>query len=154
MKSVYQEYMGKKLAIGNNKFIMDFIFISMPYARFVSRWFANVPNINLGIMQAYLTEKGKKVKTFHFHLDFLPFLRQHNPRIMENLIKLTEHFGVEYMGLDYIFASVLFEENYRGSQDRFRERFDSLGLTMDDFEEMRGFSRAFLDASYAKCIPI
>ena len=46
----------------------DFIFISMPYARFISRWFANVPNINLGIMQAYLGEKGKTVKTFHFHL--------------------------------------------------------------------------------------
>lgn len=73
---------------------MDFLFISMPYARFISRWFANVPNINLGIMQSFLTEKGKSVKTFHFHLYFLPYLKTINPRITENLLKLTEQFGV------------------------------------------------------------
>ncbi len=78
----------------------------MPYARFISKWFANVPNINLGIMQAFLAEKGNSIKTFYFHLEFLPYLRRFNPRITENLLKLTEQFGVEFMGLDYVFASI------------------------------------------------
>src|SRR4030042_4227491 len=108
----------------------------MPYARFISKWFANVPNINLGIMQSFLTGKGKSVKTFHFHLDFLPYLKHFPPRITENLVTLTEQFGVEYMGLDYIFASLLFEKNYTASRDLFRDRLDAAGLTISDFEEL------------------
>ena len=67
----------------------------MPYARFISKWFANIPNINLGIMQSYLAEKGRSVKTFHFHLDFLPYLRGLPVPFQENLLKMTEQFGVE-----------------------------------------------------------
>jgi hypothetical protein len=132
---------------------MDFIFISMPYARFISKWFANIPNINLGIMQAYLTEKGKSVKTFHFHMDFLPYIRSLSPRIEENLLKITEQFGVEYMGLDYVFASLLFEDNYVKSKDRFRERLESFGLPLNDFEELRGAAREFIESIFARLSP-
>jgi hypothetical protein len=129
---------------------MDFIFISMPYARFISRWFAHVPNINLGIMQAYLEEKGKRVKTFHFHLEFLPYLDRLSPHIKENLFKLTEQFGVEYMGLDYVFASLFFEDKYLKSRERFKERLDALGLSMGDFEELRRIAQSFIDSCFSK----
>jgi radical SAM superfamily enzyme YgiQ (UPF0313 family) len=125
----------------------------MPYARFISKWFANVPNINLGIMQSFLSGKGKSVKTFHFHLDFLPWLKNFSQRIADNLVKLTEQFGVEYMGLDYIFASLLFEENYAASHDLFRERLDAAGLTMSDFEELRGVAKTFIGSSFSKIAP-
>jgi len=131
----------------------DFIFISMPYARFISRWFANVPNINLGIMNAYLEEKGKNVKTFHFHLEFLPYINGLPRRLKENLLKLTEQFGVEYMGLDYIFASLFFEDRYFKSKERFTERLNSLGLTLTDFEELRGIARSFIDSCFLKLSP-
>jgi hypothetical protein len=131
----------------------DFIFISMPYARFISRWFANIPNINLGIMQSYLEEKGKSVKTFHFHLEFLPFLESLPPRIKENLFKLTEQFGVEYMGLDYIFASLFFEDFYSKSKERFMQRLDSLGLSLGNFEELRGVAQLFADSCFSKLLP-
>jgi radical SAM superfamily enzyme YgiQ (UPF0313 family) len=125
----------------------------MPYARFISKWFANVPNINLGIMQSFLTEKGKSTKTFHFHLDFLPYLKNFPQRITDNLVTLTEQFGVEYMGLDYIFASLLFEKNYAASHDLFRERLDAAGLTMSDFEELRGVAKTFIESSFSKIAP-
>ena len=133
--------------------MIDFIFISMPYARFISRWFANVPNINLGIMKAYLEEKGKHVKTFHFHLEFLPYINGLPLRLKENLLKLTEQFGVEYMGLDYIFASLFFEDRYFKSKERFTERLHSLGLTLTDFEELRGIVRSFIDSCFLKLSP-
>jgi Radical SAM superfamily len=132
---------------------MDFIFISMPYARFISRWFANVPNINLGIMQSYLEEKGKNVKTFHFHLDFLPYIDGLPPHIKGNLLTLTEQFGVEYMGLDYIFASLVFEDTYLTSKERFTERLDSLGLSLNNFEELRRIARSFVDSCFSKLLP-
>ncbi len=132
---------------------MDFIFVSMPYARFISKWFANVPNINLGIMQSFLTGKGRSAKTFHFHLDFLPYLKNFPPRITENLATLTEQFGVEYMGLDYIFASLLFEKNYSVSHDLFRERLDAVGLTMNEFEELRDVAGSFIESSFSKIAP-
>ncbi len=133
---------------------MDFIFISMPYARFISRWFANVPNINLGIMQAYLEERGWGVRTFHFHLDFLPYLEQFPSHVKENLIALTEQFGVEYMGLDYLYASLFFESHYLQSKDRFAERLQVLGLSVDDFEELRRVARSFVDACFGKLAPL
>jgi radical SAM superfamily enzyme YgiQ (UPF0313 family) len=132
---------------------MDFIFISMPYARFISRWFAHVPNINLGIMQAYLEEKGKSVKTFHFHLEFLPYLDRLPPHIKETLFKLTEQLGVEYMGLDYVFASLFFEEQYLKSRERFRERFDALGLSAGDFEELRRIAQSFIESCFSRLSP-
>jgi len=125
----------------------------MPYARFISKWFANIPNINLGIMQAYLPEKGRSVKTFHFHLDFLPYLRSLSPRIEENLLKITEQFGVEYMGLDYIFASILFEDSYMKSKDRFQERLESFGLPLNDFEELREAAGTFIESTLARLSP-
>ena len=132
---------------------MDFIFISMPYARFISRWFANVPNINLGIMQSYLRKKGRDVGTFHFHLEFIPYLDNLPPHVKENLFTLTEQFGVEYMGLDYVYASLLFEERYLKSKERFKERLDSLGLSLSDFDELRDVARSFLDACFSRLIP-
>jgi len=125
----------------------------MPYARFISKWFANIPNINLGIMQAYLAKKGKSVKTFHFHLDFLPYLRSLGPRIEENLLRITEQFGVEYMGLDYIFASLLFEDNYMKSRQRFQERLESFGLPLNDFEELREVAGTFIESAFARLSP-
>ena len=122
----------------------------MPYARFISKWFANIPNINLGIMQSYLAGKGKSAKTFHLHLGFLSFLRNFDPRITDNLLKLTEQFGVEYMGLDYVFATLLFEERYQNSKDRFADRLASLGLTLTDFEEIRETAGAFIKSAYSK----
>jgi len=89
-------------------------------------------------MKAYLEDKGKHVKTFHFHLEFLPYINGLPLRLKENLLKLTEQFGVEYMGLDYIFASLFFEDRYFKSKERFTERLHSLGLTLTDFEELRG----------------
>jgi Radical SAM superfamily len=133
--------------------MIDFIFISMPYARFISRWFANVPNINLGIMKAYLEEKGKNVKTFHFHLEFLPYIEGLPVRFKENLLKLTEQFGVEYMGLDYIFASLFFEDLYSKSRERFIERLNALGLSLSDFEELRGIAQSFIDSCLLKLSP-
>jgi len=132
---------------------MDFIFISMPYARFVSRWFANVPNINLGIMQSYLKEKGKKVKTFHFHLEFLPYLNRMDPRLKENLLKLTEQYGVEYMGLDYIFASIFFDESYQRSKENFGERLEALGLNLKDFDELRQVAQSFIESAFDRLSP-
>jgi hypothetical protein len=131
---------------------MDFLFISMPYARFISRWFANVPNINLGIMQAYLEEKERSVKTFHFHLDFLPFIDGFPPQIKENLLTMTEQFGVEYMGLDYVFASLFFEDTYLKSKERFRERLDALGIPPGAFEELRGVAKSFADSCFSKLL--
>jgi hypothetical protein len=155
-KSAFQNLSLSRLEKGtnlsNNK-IMDFIFVSMPYARFISKWFANVPNINLGIMQAFLKGKGKSVKTFHFHLEFLPYLKGLPPGITENLIALTEQYGVEYMGLDYIFASLLFEDEYLRSKGRFSERLDSLGLSLNDFEQLRQVVLAFTETVFSRLSP-
>ncbi|MDQ7787645.1 MAG: radical SAM protein [Thermodesulfovibrionales bacterium] len=132
---------------------MDFLFISMPYARFISRWFSNMPNINLGIMQALLTEKGKKVKSFHFHLEFLPFIRRANPRVWDQFLAQSEQFGVEYMGLDYLFASLLFDDRYRESEDLFKERLESIGLTLTNFDTLREITRSFIEYAFGKISP-
>ena len=132
---------------------MDFLFISMPYARFISRWFAHVPNINLGIMQALLTGKGKQVKTFHFHLEFLPYLENTAPDIWKKFLSQTEMCGVEYMGLDYLFATLLFEERYKRSANLFSERLESIGLTTEDFKTMRDVVRLFADSVFSKVSP-
>lgn len=129
---------------------MDFVFISMPYARFISRWFSNVPNVNLGIMQAYLKSKGIRVKTFHFHLEFLPFISGHNPKLWENFLRGSEKFGIEYMGLDYVFASLLFEDMYESSKNLFIERLESIGLTIQDFENMRVLAEAFINSAFSR----
>ncbi len=131
---------------------VDFIFISMPYSRFISRWFANVPNVNLGIMQAFLKSKGVKVKTFHFHLDFLPFITRQDPKLWENFLRGSEEFGVEYMGLDYVFASLLFENEYQSSKDLFIERLESIGLAIYDFENMRELARVFINSAFSRVI--
>ena len=133
--------------------VMDFLFISMPYTRFISRWFANMPNINLGIMQALLTGKGRRVQSFHFHLDFLPYLKSLDPRLWEKFLAQTEQFGIEYMGLDYAFASLFFEQKYQISHTLFRERLDSMGLTVNDFEHMRDIARSFCDSCFEKLSP-
>jgi hypothetical protein len=132
---------------------MDFIFICMPYSKFDSKWFANVPNINLGIAEAFLTKKGKRVKSFHFHLEFLRHLKAFDPEIRKNLVKLSEQFGVEYLGLDYVFASLLFEERYFVSRERFQERLQSLGLTLKDFDILREVARAFIEFAFSKVSP-
>jgi hypothetical protein len=129
---------------------MDFIFISMPYAKFDSKWFANVPNINLGILQAFLTEKDKQVKTFHFHLGFSPYLSGLNGETRENFVRLSAEPGVEYLSLDYVFASILFEDKYLASQDRFAERLNSVGLSLDHFEALREVARSFVDFAYSE----
>ncbi|MEW6570260.1 MAG: radical SAM protein [Nitrospirota bacterium] len=131
----------------------DFIFVSMPYARFISRWFANVPNVNLGIMQSFLTEKGKSVKTFHFHLEFLPFIQKYDSRLWKDFLNGSEHFGVEYIGLDYVFATLIFRDKYELSKEPFRERLGSVGLTLDHFEEMRRLAEAFVDLCFSKLSP-
>jgi len=125
----------------------------MPYTRFISRWFANTPNINLGIMQALLTEKGRSTKSFHFHLDFLPHMRSIEPQLWENFLNQSEQFGVEYMGVDYVFASILFQDSYEKSKHLFRERLDAMGLTLDDFETMRGIVKTFAESAFMKLSP-
>ena len=129
--------------------VMDFIFVSMPYAKFDSKWFANVPNINLGILNALLSEKGKKVKTFHFHLAFEAFLMDCNAEVRENFLKLSAQFGVEFLGLDYVFASLLFEDRYLASRGRFEERLSALQLTLDDFESLREVAGSFVGFSFS-----
>ena len=132
---------------------MDFVFISMPYSKFDSKWFSNVPNINLGIAEAFLAKKGKGAKSFHFHLKFLPHLRGFDPEILESLVKLSAPFGVEYLGLDYVFASLLFEERYFTSRNRFQERLQSVGLTLNDFDILREVARAFIDDVFSELSP-
>jgi hypothetical protein len=122
----------------------------MPYGKFDSRWFANVPNINLGVLHALLTEKGKQVKAYHFHLAFLPYLNDFDHEVRENLVKLSRQFGVEHLGLDYVFASLLFEDLYLKSTGRFRERLGSIGLTLDDFEVCREVARSFVDFTFSR----
>lgn len=128
---------------------MDFIFVSMPYGKFDSRWFSNVPNINLGILDAFLSERGMQVKTFHWHLEFVPFLRGCRAEVRDNFVKLAQQFGVEYLGLDYVFASLLFEDRYQASREGFQERLKFIGLTLKDFEALRGVARAFIESSFA-----
>ncbi len=132
---------------------MDFIFLSMPYAKFDSKWFANVPNINLGILDALLSASGKNAKTFHFHLAFLPFLNRFDERLSQSLTEVSQYLGVEYLGLDYVFASLLFEERYQISKDRFAERLDSVELTLDEFEGWREAARAFIESAFSKISP-
>jgi len=131
----------------------DFVFVSMPYARFISRWFSNIPNINLAIMQSYLKKKGKKVKTFHFHLEFLPFINKFSNLIWKNFLERSEQFGIEVMSIDYVFASLLFEESYENSLDKFYERLSTIGVSMNEFEGMRDIARQFLDYTYYRLLP-
>ncbi|MFA6055923.1 MAG: radical SAM protein [Thermodesulfovibrionales bacterium] len=125
----------------------------MPYSRFISRWFANTPNINLGIMQALLTEKGRNTKSFHFHLDFLPYLRHIRPELWKKFLNQSEQVGIEYMGLDYVFASLLFQDAYAKSENLFRDRLDTMGLTLDEFETMRGIAKTFAESAFLKLSP-
>lgn len=131
----------------------DFVFVSMPYARFISRWFSNVPNINLGIMQSFLKKKGKMVKTFHFHLEFLPFINRYSPTVWRNFLEKSEEFGVEIMSIDYVFASLLFEENYKDSIEKFEERLNSIGITLSEFEKMRDIAKQFIDYAFYRLLP-
>ncbi|HMK50001.1 MAG TPA: radical SAM protein, partial [Thermodesulfovibrionales bacterium] len=64
-----------------------------------------------------------------------------------------EQFGVEYMGVDYVFASLLFQESYERSKHLFRERLGSMGLTLDDFETMRGVVKNFADSAFTRLSP-
>ena len=125
----------------------------MPYSRFISRWFANVPNINLGIMQALLNKRGRSARTFHFHLDFLPYLKSVDARYWENFLERSERFGVEYMGIDYVFASLLFENTYARSKNLIGDRLESMGLRLDDFETMRNLAGAFSESAYRRLSP-
>jgi hypothetical protein len=133
---------------------IDFVFISMPYSKFDSRWFANVPNINLGILDALLPEKGKTTKTFHFHLAFQDFLRRFDRRVTQDLTALSQPMGVEFLGLDYVFASLLFEERYLASRERFEARLGALQLNLDAFEQLREVARSFVDAAFSQVHPI
>jgi len=129
---------------------MDFIFISMPYAKFDSKWFSNVPNINLGILEALLSERDRSVKSFHFHLDFLPYLETYGSGIEKNFKRLSELFGVEYLGLDYVFGSILFEIKYLDSREEFRDRLNSVGLSINGFEVLRDVARSFIDYAFSR----
>jgi len=129
---------------------VDFIFISMPYAKFDSKWFSNVPNINLGMLEALLNEGDRSVKSFHFHLDFLPHLKTYGSGIERNFKKLSELFGVEYLGLDYVFASILFGNKYLDSREEFRHRLNSVGLSINEFEKLRDVARSFTDYAFSK----
>jgi hypothetical protein len=132
---------------------MDFVFVSMPYAKFDSRWFSNVPNINLGILQSFLTEQRKRTKTFHFHMEFLPYLRRFSRQVQSDFLKLSEQFGVEYLGLDYVFASLLFEDKYKLSGEQFQDRLGSVGLTLNDFEVLREVCKSFIEYAFSKLSP-
>jgi len=127
---------------------MDFVFISMPYAKTDSAWFSNVPNINLGVLNALLTGGGKQVKTFHFHLAFLPYIREVDTELEEAFCRLSHQLGVEYLSLDYVFASILFENRYLASKGRFGERLTSVGLTLSDFERTREVANSFVESAY------
>jgi hypothetical protein len=132
---------------------MEYIFVSMPHARFDSPWFANVPNINLGMLQGFLSKMGKTVRTFHFHMEYLSHVKSFGPGIEQRFVKLSREFGVEYLSLDYVFASLLFPDVYEKSQDRFRARLDPIGLTLNDFEMFRDVAKSFVNASFARMTP-
>ncbi len=125
----------------------------MPYARFISSWFANIPNINLGIIQSLLTQKGKKVKSFHFHLDFLPYLKKFESNLWEKFLFQTERSGIEYMGLDYIFASLLFNDKFIKSQKLINERLNYINLNLTDFLNMRQIADTFIEIEFNKLMP-
>ena len=76
-----------------------------------------------------------------------------NPRLMEKFVSQTEQFGVEYMGLDYVFASLLFEDTYQKSKQLFDERLISIGLTLHDFEELRDAARTFNESAFLRLSP-
>jgi radical SAM superfamily enzyme YgiQ (UPF0313 family) len=132
---------------------MDFIFISMPYAKYDSKWFANVPNINLGIMKAFLDDQDKEAQTFHFHMTFLQHLHDTLGETGEAVLRDVQQFGVEFLGLDYVFASLAFEEQYQESVGRFEERLAAVGLTLDDFEMLRGSARSFVENALTEIRP-
>ncbi len=125
----------------------------MPYARFISRWFANIPNINLGMIQSFLTQKGKKVKTFHFHLDFLPYIKKFDPKMWERFLFQTEQSGIEFMGLDYVFASLLFNDKFIKSQKLINERLNSININLTDFLNMRQIADSFIETEFNKLMP-
>lgn len=129
---------------------MDCIFVSMPYARFDSPWFANVPNINLGIIPPFLGRKGLSVKSFHFHMDFIFYIRQFGREIERNFVRLAQDYGVEYLSLDYVFATLLYEAHYLRSRDRFAHRLKGIGLSLDHFELFRQVTQSFLDDVLAR----
>lgn len=129
---------------------MDCIFVSMPYARFDSRWFAHVPNINLGIIPPLLGRKGLSVKSFHFHMDFIFHIKQFGREIERNFVRLAQDYGVEYLSLDYVFATLLYEDNYFRSRDRFAHRLKGIGLSLDHFELFRQVAQSFLDDVLAR----
>lgn len=112
-----------------------------------------MPNINLGIMQSLLAEKGVNAKSFHFHLEFLPFIRRTNPHVWDQFLAQSEQFGVEYMGLDYLFASLLFDDRYRESEDLFGERLESIGLTLSNFNALREIAGSFIEYTFGTISP-
>ncbi len=131
---------------------MDFIFVSMPYAKFDSTWFSNVPNINLGILQGLLNNQGRSTKTFHFHMEFLSYLRQFSRQVYKDFSTLSGQFGVEYLGLDYVFASLLFEDKYKLSGE-LQARLADVGLTLNDFEVLREVCKSFIEHAFSRLSP-
>jgi len=129
---------------------MDFIFISMPFSQFDSMLLANVPNRNLGIAEALLSNDGWRVKTYHFHLAFLPYLREsYGDAVVKSLHQIRK-FGMKFMGLDYVFGSILYEDNYLVSRDNFQERLSALDLDLDDFELFRDIARSFAKKCFSQ----
>ena len=125
----------------------------MPYARFDSKWFAHVPNINLGIMTPLLGQRGRSVKSFHLHMGFMSHLKEFGPDIEQNFVRLSREFGVEYLSLDYVFATLLFEAAYVRSRERFQERLKGIGLSLDDLERFRQVAQSFLNNVLATLDP-
>jgi radical SAM superfamily enzyme YgiQ (UPF0313 family) len=83
-------------------------------------------------------------------MEFLPYLRRFNRQVQDDFIKLSEQFGVEYLGLDYVFASLLFEDKYLQSKELFQDRLASVGLTLNDFEVLREVCKSFIENAFSK----
>jgi len=132
---------------------MDFVFVSMPYARFDSKWFANVPNINLGMLNGLLPHQGRSVKSFHFHMEYMSHVKQFGADIERKFINLSHKFGVEYLSLDYVFASLLYPDSYLRSRHRLAERLGPIGLTLNDFEVFREVATSFITTAFFRLEP-
>ena len=130
----------------------NILLVSMPYAKFESDWFARVPNLNLGSASACLAGRGRRPLPFHFHLDFIPFLSELGGTVRENFHRLAD-MGVEYFSIDYVFATLLFEEAHRRSAEKMRERLEPLDLGLSELEVLRAACGDFIDRCLAKLDP-
>ena len=97
--------------------------------------------------------KRQEHKVLSLSSGFPAILKRIEPQLWEKFLNQSEQFGVEYMGMDYVFASILFQDAYAKSGNILRDRLDAMGLTLDEFETMRGIAKTFAESAFLKLSP-